>query len=49
MLEYLEDDIELQPLIPNGMIHGANISLPEEEPEEQHEAKAMVKQARYPK
>ncbi len=29
------------------MIRGANISLPEEEPEGQDEAKAMVKQARY--
>ena len=28
------------------MIHGANISLPEEEPEEKDKAKAMVKQAR---
>ncbi len=45
-LGYLEDDIELQPLTPNGMIHGANITLPEEEPEGQDEAKAMVKQAR---
>ena len=44
---YLEDDIELQPLTPNGMIHGANISLSKEEQEEQDEAKAMVKQARY--
>ena len=29
------------------MIHGANISLPEEEPEKQGEAKAMVNEARY--
>ena len=29
------------------MIHGANIGLPEEDPDEQDEAKAMVKRARY--
>lgn len=46
-LGYLDDDIELQPLTPNGLIHGVNISLPEEEPEEQDEFKAIVKKARY--
>jgi hypothetical protein len=46
-LGYLDNDIELQPLTPNGMIHGANISLHEEVPDEQDEVKAMVKRARY--
>jgi hypothetical protein len=47
LLGCLDNDIELQPLTPNGMIHGANISLPEEDPDEQGEAKAMLKRARY--
>ena len=33
-LRYLEDDVQLQPLTPNKMLHGANISLPEEDLQE---------------
>ncbi|CAB4009680.1 Hypothetical predicted protein [Paramuricea clavata] len=46
-LGYLDNDIELQPSTPNGMIHGANISLPEDDTDKQDKVKAMVKRARY--
>jgi hypothetical protein len=48
-LEYMEDDIESLPLTPNTLIHGANISLPEEDLDdmEEDEVKRMSKRAKY--
>ena len=48
-LGYMEDDIESLPLTPNTLIHGANISLPEEDLDdmEEDEVKRMSKRAKY--
>ena len=45
----MEDDIESLPLTPNTLIHGANISLPEEDLDdmEEDEVKRMSKRAKY--
>ncbi len=48
-LGYMEEDIESLPLTPNTLIHGANISLPEEDMDdlEEDEVKKMSKRAKY--
>ena len=48
-LGYMEDDIESLPLTPNMLIHGANISLPEEDTEDldEGEIKRMCRKAKY--
>ena len=43
----LEDDTELPPLTPNGLIHGINISLPEENTEALDEETKLSRYARY--
>ena len=46
-LGYLEDDIQLQPLTPNGLIHGMNACLPEENTEALDEETKIGRHARY--
>lgn len=48
-LGYMEDDVESLPLTPNVLIHGANISLPEEDIDdlEEDEVKSLSKRAKY--
>ena len=46
-LGYLEDDIQLPPLTPNGLIHGMNICLPEENTEALDEETKIGRHARY--
>ena len=46
-LGYLEDDTELSPLRPYGLIHGMNISLPEENTEALDEETKLSRYARY--
>ena len=45
----MEDDIESLPLTPNMLIHGANISLPEEDTKDldESEVKRMCRKAKY--
>ena len=46
-LGYLENDIELPPLTPNGLIYGMNVSLPEENTEALDEETKLSRYARY--
>ena len=46
-LGYLDDDKELRPLTPNGLIHGMNISLQEENTEALDEETKLSRYARY--